>query len=245
MQGHFGQNATDKRETWSAGLNVANIAGMTAGGTALLTWLGAISGPVGTFHSNIASKVGTNCFLTALTAALIGTNGRYAGGSAQSTTVYTYATPVAGGGTITAPWTQAMAWSLRSAILRGPGSHGRCFYPAAAASIDSTTGILTPAVQTAYAAAVLTLLNAINTASSAAFGAGTNVSNMSPVGLGFQSPVTRVGIGARLDHQESREKSLSETYLFSNTTIARAVLDEAERDYLDLLKTLPDFSDKD
>jgi hypothetical protein len=57
--------------------------------------------------------------------------------------------------------------------------------------------------------------------------------------------VTRVGIGARLDTQESREKSTSEAYVFGNTTIARQVLEDAERDYAELLKTLPDWKDRD
>jgi hypothetical protein len=244
-QGHFGSSGTDKKEVWSAGLNIANPAGSTAGSSTLLTFLGAISGPFGTWHALTSAKVGGTCYLDTLTAALIDKSGHYAGGSSQSTTVYTYAVPVVGAGTSTAPWSQAMAWSLRSAILRGPGSHGRCFYPALGAGVDPQTGVLTPATVTAYSAGVMTLINAINVAASAAFGANTNVSCVSPIGLGYQSPVTRVGIGARLDTQESRESKTSEAYLFANTTIARAVLEQAERDYLDYLKTLPDFQDKD
>jgi hypothetical protein len=138
-----------------------------------------------------------------------------------------------------------MAWSLRSAILRGPGSHGRCFYPATAAGVDPNTGVFAPASQSSYLATVLILINAINAAAVANLATGANVSNVSNIGTGQRSPVTRVGIGARLDTQESREKSLSEAYVFGNTTIARGVLEEAERDYVELLKTLPDYQDKD
>jgi hypothetical protein len=138
-----------------------------------------------------------------------------------------------------------MAWSLRSAILRGPGSHGRCFYPAVAQAPDVNTGVLTSGVTAAYLATVLTFINAVNAAAVSNLATGTSVSNVSPIGTGQRSPVTRVGIGARLDTQESREKSLSESYVFGNTTIARQALDEAERDYVELLKTLPDWKDKD
>jgi hypothetical protein len=92
---------------------------------------------------------------------------------------------------------------------------------------------------------VLTFINAVNVKAVTSFGASTWVSLVSPLGGGKQSPVTRVGIGARMDSMESREKSLSEAYVFANTTISTAVLEQAERDYLELLKSLPDFKDKD
>jgi hypothetical protein len=179
-----------------------------------------------------------------VTAALIGTDGKYAGGSAQSTTIYNLPAPVAGSGTATAGFTQAMAWSLRSAILRGPGSHGRSYYPATALLVDATTGVLQNAQQASYLATVLTYINAVNTAAAANLATSSNVSNVSPIGSGQRSPVTRVGIGARMDTMESRENKLSEAYVFGNTTIALQALREAEEDYLELLKSLPDFQDK-
>jgi hypothetical protein len=136
-----------------------------------------------------------------------------------------------------------MAWSLRSAVLRGPGSHGRCFYPATATQVDNNTGALAGSVQALYLAVVLTFINSVNSAAVANIATGSSVSNVSPIGTGYRSPVTRVGIGARLDTQESREKGTPEAYVFGNTVIARAALDEAERDYLELLKSLPSFKD--
>lgn len=243
MNGHFGSSGTDKKEYWSAGLNIANPTGFTPTGTTLTNFLTAVATPVTAFHSSSTVNAGAICFLDTLTAALIGTDGRYAGGAAQSTTIYTYATPVAGVGAAAGPWSQAMAWSLRSAILRGPGSHGRCFYPATAINVTAATGTLSTVAQSNYLAVVLILINAINAAAVLNLATGSNVSNVSPIGGGQRSPVTRVGIGARLDTQESREKGLSEAYVFGNTVVAARVLEDAERDYLELLKTLPDFKE--
>jgi len=242
MQGHFGASGTVKTELWSAGLNIASSSALAPGGSTLLSWLTSIAPAVSLFHGTTGVKAGTSCWLDTLSAALIDTNGKYAGGSAQSTTIYTYPAPVAGSGVLTGPWSQAMAWSLRSSILRGPGSHGRCFYPATALLIDSTTGALSSAQTGAYLAAVLTLINSINTAATGSLGTNTNVSNVSPIGVGYRAPVTRVGIGARLDTQESREKSVPEAYLFGNTTVAARALEEAEREYLDNLRKLPQFN---
>jgi hypothetical protein len=243
MNGHFGSSGTVKSEYWSAGLNIASATGFTPTGTTLTNFLTAVAPAVSALHGNTTINAGTRCFLDTLSAALIDTNGKYAGGSAQSTTIYTYPAPVAGPNVGTGPWSQAMAWSLRSAILRGPGSHGRCFYPALAVPVDPNTGAITAANQAAYLATVLTFINAVNTAAVANIATGSSVSNVSPIGTGQRSPVTRVGIGARLDTQESRERSTPEAYVFGNTTIARGVTEEAERDYLELLKSLPSFQD--
>jgi hypothetical protein len=243
MVGHFGSSGTAKAEYWSAGLNIAAPTGFTPTGSALLNFLTACAPAVSAFHSNVAAAVGNKTWLDQLTGALIDTNGRYAGGAAQTTTIYNYPAGVAGSGTPSGPWSQAMAWSLRSAILRGPGSHGRCFYPAVAIQPDPVTGALAATAQANYLALVLILINAVNAAAVSNIATGSSVSNVSPIGTGQRSPVTRVGIGARLDTQESREKSTSEAYVFGNTTIAARVLEEAERDYLELLKSLPDFQD--
>jgi hypothetical protein len=104
---------------------------------------------------------------------------------------------------------------------------------------------MSASAQSNYLATVLILINAINTAASANIATGSNVSNVSPIGTGQRAPVTRVGIGARLDTQESRERDLSESYVFGNTSIALRVLEEAEQDYLELLKSLPSFKDAD
>ena len=243
MNGHFGSSATVKTEFWSAGLNIAAATGFTPTGSALLNFCTAVATPASAFHSAATTNSGAICYLDTISAALIDTNGRYAGGSAQSTTVYTFPAPVAGVGTHPGPWSQAIAWSLRSAILRGPGSHGRCFYPATAVPITPAVGSMSSSAQSNYLATVLIFVNAINAAAVSNIATGSSVSNVSPIGTGQRSPVTRIGIGCRLDTQESREKSIPEAYVFGNTTIARAALEEAERDYLELLKSLPSFKD--
>jgi len=244
MNGHFGSSGTDKKEYWSAGLNIASPSVIAPGGSTLLSFLTSIAAAVSAFHGNTTTKAGANTYLDNLSAALIDTNGRYAGGSAQSTTIYNYPAPVAGLGTSTGPYTQAMVWSLRSSILRGPGSHGRCYYPFLSASVDGTTGGISPGTQNSYLATVLILINAINSQASLSFATNSNVSNVSPLGSGFRAPVTRVGIGQRMDTQESREKSISEAYAFGNTTVALRALEEAEREYLEELRKLPQFNDE-
>jgi hypothetical protein len=109
--------------------------------------------------------------------------------------------------------------------------------------VDANTGAATSANQSAYLTGVLSFINSVNSTAVTNLATATSVSNVSPIGTGQRSPVTRVGIGARLDTQESREKGTPEAYVFANTTIARAVTEEAERDYLELLKSLPDFKD--
>lgn len=243
MNGHFGSSGTVKTEYWSAGLNIASPSVIAPGAGTILSFLTAVAAAVSALHGSTIINAGTKCFLDNLSGALIDTNGRYAGGSAQSTTVYNYPAAVAGAGTGVGPWSQAMAWSLRSTVLRGPGSHGRCFYPATAIGPDPNTGTLTAAGQASYLATVLTLINAINSQASLSFATNSSVSNVSPIGVGVRAPVTRVGIGARLDTQESREKSLSEAYVFGNTVIAARILEDAERDYVELIKSLPSFKD--
>lgn len=245
MNGHFGSSGTVKVEQWSAGLNIASSSVLAPGSSTLLGFLTNVAPAVSAFHAATTTKAGTSCWLSTLSAALIDTNGRYAGGTAQSTTIYSYPAPVAGTGVLTAPWPTSIAWSLRSAVLRGPGSHGRCFYPATAMLIDSTTGGLSNSQQAGYLATVLTLVNAINASATTNFATNTNVSNVSPIGVGVRAPVTRIGIGARLDVQESREKSVSEAYVFGNTTVALRVLEAAERDYVEQLRKQPQFNDGD
>jgi hypothetical protein len=241
LEGHFGSGVTDKKEIWSAGLHIGSASLIGASSSTILAFLTAVAPAANTLHSTAAVGAGSNCFLDSLSGALIGTNGKYALGSLQTTTRYTYPTPVFGSGTATGPWSQAMAWSLRSAILRGPGSHGRMFYPALALSPVSTTGVLATAATASYAAAAVAFINTVNTQATAAFGANTNVSLVSPIGTGFQSTVTRVGIGGRLDTQESRENKLLESYAFSFTTVAASVLEESEDEFLKRLADDPDF----
>jgi len=244
MNGHFGSSGTVKSEYWSAGLNIAAATGLSSTPSSILNFLTAVAPAVSALHGSGAIGASTKCFLDSLSGALIDTTGHYAGGSAQSTTIYNFPAAVAGAAVGSGPWSQAMAWSLRSAILRGPGSHGRCFYPAVGLTPDVNTGVLSSSAQATYLATVLTFINAVNAAAVANLATGTSVSNVSAIGTGQRSPVTRVGIGARLDTQESREKSTAEAYVFGNTTIARGVLEQAERDYVELLKTLPDYQDK-
>jgi hypothetical protein len=242
MEGHFGSSGTNKVEYWSAGLHIGGTA-LAPTGSALLGFLTAIAPAVSTFHSGVGNFTGTNTFLDSLSAALLDKTGHYAGGSLQTTTRYTYPAPVAGTGTPTGPWSQAMVWSLRSVVLRGPGSHGRCYYPAINASCGAATGTISGSQQAAYLANVLILVNAINVAAAANLSTPANVSLVSPIGAGVEAKVTRIGIGARLDSMESRETKIPEAYVFGNTSVSLAAVAAAEDRFSEFLEDDPHMED--
>jgi len=72
-------------------------------------------------------------------------------------------------------------------------------------------------------------------AASANLAVSTNVSNVSPIGLGYRAPVTSIGIGQRLDAMESRERNIPEAHVFSPLTIALAVNSDVNREYRERL----------
>jgi hypothetical protein len=178
-----------------------------------------------------------------LTGAIIGTDGLYVAGALQPTTVYTYATPVAGSGTSIHPWSQACVITLRSIRLRGPASHGRIYWPATSQNTVPATGRMDITTQNNRATVAQTWLNAVNAAALAQFGTGWNVSLMSKVGVGVQATVTKVGIGARMDTQESRERDLPEAHVFANLTTSTAVQADADEQLTDAIRQALDPDD--
>jgi hypothetical protein len=230
--GHFGSTTTDIKEKWSAGFHLTGNFGAVLVPSAINGFLVAITPAVLAYHGSTSTKTGSNCFVDGLTAAYIGTDGHYVGGGLQPTSDYRFGTSTPGNGTSAGPWSQALVITLRSLILRGGASHGRCYWPATAMSVTGSTGLLTVVQQQAARDAAQTMFNAVNTAAATAFGSGWNVGLVSQVGGGIQSPAIRVGIGARLDSMESREKDLPEAYQFANLTVSTTLLAQ-ERDRLD------------
>lgn len=242
--GHFGSVVTDKKEYWQAGFHITKNGGLTVDTATLTTFLGAISGPIGTLHGNATLAAGNHCWLTGLNAASIGTDGKYVLGSLQPTTTYTYGAPVAGGGTGGSPWSQALVFSLRSTYLRGPASHGRIYWPATGLDTDPNTGCLSAAQTALISTPVQTCLNAINVAASASLGAGSTIGLVSKVGSGAQSPVVKVLLGQRLDGMESRERSISEAYVEKTLTVGATLLEQRDRDLREAMdEYLEDFDD--
>jgi hypothetical protein len=169
------------------------------------------------FHTATATGAGTSCFLTALTAAHVGPDGKYVGTGEQPTTRRVLATPAIGTGSAALPWSTACAYTLRSAILRGRGSRGRFFYPATGLGVTAADGLWTTTQAQNRANAAATLLQGLN-----AIGDDINppalavVSVMSNLGSGVRSAVTRVEVGRKPDRQERREGDLPEQYQGAN-----------------------------
>jgi hypothetical protein len=236
--GHFGINGATATERWQTGFHVANIGGISTSPASLLTFLTAIDPFIATFHSHVNLWASSNSFYDGLNAALIGVDGKYALGSLQPTTIFTRGTPSPGAGTCVNPWATAMVLSLRSAILRGPASHGRMYWPQLGTLVTPGLGTWPSSVQNAMATAGQTMFNSINTACATAFGTGSNVSLVSNIGFGSQSPVINVGVGAKPDHMESRERTLQELHVFKPLTLAASVLAERDAEILRRLDEL-------
>lgn len=177
----------------------------------LVAFLETISAPVSSFHSNADLRAGSAAVLTALTAAYVGTDGKYVGGGTQQTTRRVYTTPVPGNSTTNAPFTQALVMSLRTPIARGRGSNGRLYWPATALLMGDT-GVLSTVVTAAIAGRAKTLLDNINAACATIFGTPARVSVMSSLDSGVTAPVTHVRVGTKVDRQERRESAFPEEY---------------------------------
>ena len=122
--GTFGPTAGAGAEEWVVGMKIPST-GTTPSPANLAAFLTACAPAVSTFHADTRLKAGSWCFLTALTAAHLDQQGHYVGGGTQKTTTYTYPTAVAGVGTAIAGLDTCTVLSLRTAIARGRGSHGR------------------------------------------------------------------------------------------------------------------------
>jgi hypothetical protein len=233
--GHFGTSTTNVVENWQTGFHIIKNGGMAATPTELTAFLTALLVPISTFHTSANTVVGTKVYLDGASAALIGTDGHYANGSLQPTTRVVLGTPVPGIGTTTNPFTTATVLSLRSLILRGPASHGRMYYPNTSTVIDPLTGVMLTSAQQGWANQTQTLINAINAQAVTSFGANTYMGLVSPLGSGFQSPVTQAWIGARMDHMESREGELSEAYAVRSLSVTARLTEDRDREIRRLL----------
>jgi hypothetical protein len=88
-----------------------------------------------------------------------------------------------------------------------------------------------------------TLINAVNATAATNFGTGTNVGLVSAKGLGFQSPVTRVGIGVKPDHMESRERDIPEAHVFGALTVSLLLNEQLDDEFRDAMRD--EFPDSD
>jgi len=215
--GSFGTAAATNLEQWGIGLKFRNP-GAPPSVANLTAFLETISVPFTNFHTSAGVGSGSACWLKELTAAYVGTDGKYVGGASQQTTRRLYGTPSQGQGGIGAPFTQALVYSLRTALSRGPGSNGRMYYPALGLSVGTTTGVLAPATANGAVAAAGTLFNNLNAAADAMLPGTGGLSVMSNVLTGVAATVTAVRVGNKIDRQESREAALVEAYVSAPIT---------------------------
>jgi hypothetical protein len=235
IEGHFGSSTSNVVEKWMTGFHVIKNGGMSATPGELTAFFTNIIPIISTFHTSATLTASTTAWLDSVSGALIGTDGHYANGSLQPTTRVALGTPVSGVGAATQPYSTALVFSLRGLNLRGPASHGRMYWPFLCTSIAAATGVIAPATTGSIATLAQTMINGITAQCLSSFGAGTYVGLVSPIGAGFQSPVTQVWVGGRVDHMESREGSLLESYVARSLSVTSALLAERDREIRDLL----------
>lgn len=215
-------NVSTGVEQWGVGFKIP--LGVAPSPATLTAFLQTISPAVVTFHTGSPIAVGTNVYAKQLTAAYIGTNGRYVGGGTQATTIYDIPSTPAGAGTPTQPFSTAMVISLRTQFSRGLASNGRIYYPSLGSAVTATTGLWVSTVGTAWASAAKTLLDNINAAAASILNTSNRVSVMSNVGAGQTAPVTSIRCGLKPDRQERREKRLGENYQTAQLASTAALL---------------------
>lgn len=221
--GSFGTTATTNLEQWGIGLKFRNP-GAAPSAAGIQAFIETAAVPFTNFHSAAGVGAGTACWLTTITGAYVGTDGKYVGGATQQTRVHTIGSPVQGQGALGTPFTQALVYSLRTPITRGPGSNGRMYYPALGIGTTSATGVLSTAAQNSALAAAVTLINNLNAAADAHLPGTGGLSVMSQVSTGVAATVTSVRVGNKIDRQESRERQIVEAYVSGNVSTVAAFI---------------------
>lgn len=227
MGGHFGAIAGDGVEKWQVGFKIPMGLAPPAP-SELAQFLQDVEDEAVAFHTNAAVAAGNVCILTRLTAAHVGTDGKYTGGGEQATTVRDLVTRAAGAGVATMPFQVSCVYSLRTSILRGPASHGRFYYPCLAGGWDGLTGQWNLSQTQGRASAGATLIQAIGDEASTPLDTSIGVAVMSEVGNGRTARVEKVLVGRTPDTQRRRVRDIVEDYQSATVPGALAVI--AERD---------------
>lgn len=202
--GNFGGNPLSNEEKWSTSMRFGIPGGTVPyDSEGMQTFLNAAATPLRAFHVAAGSLTGSTTYLTELTLARIGTNGRY-DPLIQETLHYTAPT-TQGSGTPVLPWSTAIVFSLRTAIPRGYSSNGRVYWPATAAALELATGRLTAAQNSARVALFKTALDSVNAAANA-YTTGMRLVVASSTGA-VTNAVTSIRSDDRLDSIERRENA--------------------------------------
>lgn len=206
--GTFGTTGSIKYEEWGASVRVAVPTG-TLSEASKGAFLETIQASVASFHTSSATAAHNLSWLAKLTAAYIGTDGKYVGGGAQPTTEYIYATPFAGFSSNLTSWDVARTYTLRTSLGRGRGSVGRFYWPCAGSI--SADGRWTTTDAQAASVKAKEMLDSINSAAKATWPGAIGISVISSLGAAVQA-VNRVEVGRAPDTQRRRTKSLIEDY---------------------------------
>lgn len=214
VRGHLGGSSTIV-ENWNYGFKIGADDSSVPSESTKLAFLTALQSAASTFHAAVGVGAGSNCFLTSLTCAKIGTDGHYVGGGAQATTVYTYGSPVSGSATGTNPYATSFCIGLRTAQLRGLASNGRVYIPVMSLGVTANSGQWSTTQVANMLSAAKTFLNAINTAAAANLSDSHGLivaSQGGQAGGPASFPVTGIRGDGRPDHNETREKGLISAY---------------------------------
>jgi hypothetical protein len=193
------------QEQWSCGFRMWKPTGFAieADGATLMP---AVSAAISAFHTRPGSQIIATALLSYCKVNAIGADGRYVG---AGTNEHIFAD--LGGGInpsvgVTYPNQIALAVSLLTGFSRGPAHRGRFFLPIPGMPTDFD-GTISAAAQDSVHTSVNTLLTAVNA------GHEEKMVVMSrKAGAPAVRPVTGFSIGAVLDTQRRRRRSLPEHY---------------------------------
>lgn len=191
-------------EEWSCGLRMATRNTGPWPATDAADNISAISTAIQAFHQRAASRIDNRVLLSFCKVNMIGTDGKYA---LATTNEHTFADIPAGGSTFGFPNQIALAVTMKTAFSRGPAHQGRFYLPIPAIGLNAQ-GTIEQSDQIAVKGSCDTLLTALN-AVSTKYGVAVFSRKL---GSPAQNMVTGFKIGAVLDTQRRRRRSLVEAY---------------------------------
>lgn len=223
-------------DIWRTGFKIPLTDGTVPDTEDLNQFLETIKPFLSTWHAGSDLNAGSQVWMKTLTAAVVGTDGKYLGGGLQETTRNDFAAALPGGGSNIHNLASALCISFATPRARGRASRGRMFWPCRGITLGVNDGMLSTSLQTTIAAAAKTLIDGINGAANPLIGAASVISVMSGLGTGTTAPVTDVSIGRKMDHQERREGELSEGHVWVDLSSTALLKTRARADLRDSMQ---------
>ncbi len=192
-------------EQWSCGLRLAQHATGTWLATDAATDLAAISAAISAFHVRAATRIDSRALLSFCKANMITVDGHYV---LPTTNEHVFADLPGGVSSGVMPNQITLAVTTLTAVTRGPAHEGRFYLPLPSMGIGAN-GVIEVGDQTSVKGSCATLLTALNAVDSK-YGVAV-MSRKS--GAPAQNMVTGFKVGAVLDTQRRRRRSLPEAYV--------------------------------